>query len=61
MHKASTRFKNEKKAIFYFYFSYLSKRTLSRKQLERHQCQWLDTLCKLECERASVMFIALCR
>ena len=45
--------------IFNHYFRYPFRRTLPRKQLERHQ--WLDTLCKLEYEPTSVMFIALWR
>ena len=39
------------------YFGYPFERTLPRKQLECHQCQWLDTLCKLECECVSVIFL----
>lgn len=46
------KIKNE---IFNIYFSYPFERTLSRKPLDRHQCQWLDMLCKLECERKSVI------
>jgi len=35
--------------IFNRYFRYPFRRTLPRKQLECHQCQWLDMLCKLAC------------
>ena len=47
--------------IFNLYFCYLFERTLPDKQLERHQCQWLDTLCKLECERLKVIFLTFHR
>ena len=47
--------------IFNLYFNYLFERTLPRKQLERHQYQWLDTLCKLECERATIIFLTFHR
>ena len=44
---------------FNFYFSYLFERTLPHKLLDRHQCQWLDMLCKLECERKiAILFVS---
>ena len=47
-----------KKTIFNMYFSYPFRRTLPRKQLDPHQCQWLDMLCRLECERKKVISLA---
>ena len=47
--------------IFYLYFSYPFERTLPVKQLERHQSQWFSTLCKLECERATIIFLTFYR
>ncbi len=44
--------------IFSLYLSYPFERTLPHKPLDRHQCQWLDMLCKLECERKSVILFA---
>ena len=41
--------------IFNIYFSYPFERTLPRKPLDRHQCQWLDMLYKLECERKNAI------
>ena len=45
--------------IFNIYFSYPFERTLPHRfPLDRHQCQWLDMLCKLECESKNVIFFA---
>ena len=43
---------------FQYLFSYPFERTLPHKPLEHHQCQSLDMLCKLECERKSIILFA---